>query len=169
MPQPLEKLNRVLKKMGGKGASVRTPASTSTSTSKQCQCEEARTNWKLVWMDVYDELRKECAKLRTENEQMQGLCDKTKENANRNRLLQEKIKEQWLSNDKKNERIRQLKLRLKELESAKSNEATVVKESGTATDAVPATTVAVLTPKVTDTTMQNTASVAFDQGISFYF
>lgn len=72
-------------------------------------------------MNSYDDLRKELAKLRSENERVHGLLDDerltNKDKSDRNRLLQEKLKEQLESCDKKSERIKQLKCKLKEFES----------------------------------------------------
>lgn len=71
-------------------------------------------------MNVYDELRKELGKLRGENTCINTLLDAEKQtNKNktvRNQLLQEKLKEQWDSSDKKSDRIKGLKRQLAEHE-----------------------------------------------------
>lgn len=66
MPQRLEKLNRVVKAItNGKSNLFGGPRPKSSKAS-----EEAKNDWKIVWMKVYDELRKETAKLRSENERV---------------------------------------------------------------------------------------------------
>lgn len=99
MSQPIEKLNRVLKAMKGQRQTFGGPRPTPLKSSSE------ETKWKLAWMNVYDDLRKETAKLRSENERMRGWLDEqkatNKEKTNRNRLLQEKLKEQWDVCDKK--------------------------------------------------------------------
>lgn len=123
MIQPIENLNRVIKTItrdkvnafGGPWSKSAKPINTN---------EEANTKWKLAWMEVYDDLRKELCRLRSENGRVHGLLDAeritTQKKTTRNHLLQQKLKEQWESYDKKVERIKDLKRKLKELQTKSS-------------------------------------------------
>lgn len=124
MPQPIEKLNRVVKAITASRTSVYRPPS-----SKQLPntVEDAKTDWKLTWMRVYDSCRKELAKLRSENERLNGLMnlerDINKKKSERNKLMQKQLRKEWERTDKREEQIERLKSKLKVFETKKTADA----------------------------------------------
>lgn len=112
MPQPIEKLNRVIKAMkGGNGGNVpeNRPGSQYTLT-------DHKTRWKLAWMNVYDELRMEMGELRRENDRVNGLLvverEKNAEKTTRVTFLKNQLREEWERSDRKSEKIQKLKRNL---------------------------------------------------------
>lgn len=119
MPQPIEKLNRVLKAMSRKSNPI--PFPRPSLLSSETEEEVGNNKWKLAWMTVYDECRMELAKLRSENASLsQNLITERAKNSHqleKNRLLAEKLKEEWQRSDRKSEKIKKLRGKLYELQS----------------------------------------------------
>lgn len=130
MPQPIEKLNRVLKAM----SSGKRPALRPKTIEKKE--EDVEQKWKLAWMNVYDECRMELAKLRSENVDLNESLDaeraKVSEKTEKNRLLADKIRAEWERNDKKTEKIDRLKQQLADLQSKTKTDASTQTEDAEA-------------------------------------
>lgn len=108
MPQPINKLNRVLKAIST-GKSNQLPL----GSSRPKQSDEYQTQWKLAWMNVYDEARRELTKLRSEID-IERAKNQTK--SAKNQALKNELKKEWAKADKKTETIKRLKQKIKELE-----------------------------------------------------
>lgn len=107
MPQPINKLNRVLKAISTGKSNQLPPAS-----SRPKQSEEYQTEWKLAWMNVYDEARRELTKLRSEIA-VERAKNQTK--SAKNQALKNELQKEWARTDKKAETIKRLKEKIKEL------------------------------------------------------
>lgn len=68
MPQPIEKYNRVVK-------AITAGKKKNGATQSARDIEAARTDWKITWMNVYDECRREMATLRSDNVRLFTLLD----------------------------------------------------------------------------------------------
>lgn len=104
MPQSVQKLHRVIKAISGKCNQIRLKTG-----------EDARTNWKLSWMVVYDESRKEVGQLR---ELLDAERAKVQLKSQKNIALQQVIQEAWSKNDQKKETIKRLKEKIKALKKS---------------------------------------------------
>lgn len=108
MPQSLQKLHRVIKAISGKGNQIRPKTD-----------EDAKTNWKLSWMIIYDESRKEVAELR---KLLDAERAKVQLKSQKNIALQEVIQNAWAKNDQKKETIKRLKDKIKAQKNSKPTE-----------------------------------------------
>lgn len=82
MPQPIEKLNRVIKKMSGVKTKIPVHRPVMPSESLIFNADNSVV-WKMEWMNVYDECRRELQKLRSENEMLTKLVDTEQQKTNK--------------------------------------------------------------------------------------
>lgn len=104
MPQSVQKLHRVIKAISGKGKQIRPKTD-----------EDAKTNWKLSWMIIYDESRKEVAELR---KLLDAERAKVQLKSQKNIALQQVIQKAWTKNDEKKETINRLKEKIKAMKNS---------------------------------------------------